>query len=46
MRFGFFEHVEDIDKVIVGKVFSDRSVIRVQHYPEMLNIMAGVVRKV
>eukprot|EP00554_Chaetoceros_debilis_P015446 CAMPEP_0194118418 /NCGR_PEP_ID=MMETSP0150-20130528/35386_1 /TAXON_ID=122233 /ORGANISM="Chaetoceros debilis, Strain MM31A-1" /LENGTH=283 /DNA_ID=CAMNT_0038809781 /DNA_START=67 /DNA_END=918 /DNA_ORIENTATION=+ len=45
-RFGFFEHVEDIDKIIVGKIFGKDSVIRVQHYPEMTNIMAGVVRKV
>jgi SAM-dependent methyltransferase len=45
-RFGFFEHVEDIDKVIVGKVFGERSVIRVQHYPEKFNVMAGVVKKV
>ena len=44
-RFGFYEHVEDIDQVIVGKVFGERSVIRVQHLPERLNIMAGVVRK-
>lgn len=41
----FFEHVADIDKVIVGKVFGERSVIRVQHYPEKFNVMAGVVRK-
>ena len=45
-RFGFYEHVEDIDKVIVGKVFGERSVIRVQAYPERTNVMAGVVRKV
>ena len=45
-RFGFYEHVEDIDKVVVGKVFGERSVIRVQAKPEKLNIMAGVVRKV
>lgn len=45
-RFGFFEHVEDIDTVIVGKVFGESSVVRVQHYPEKFNVMAGVVRKV
>ena len=45
-RFGFFEHVDDIDKVIVGKVFGERSVIRVQAYPERTNVIAGVVRKV
>jgi len=45
-RFGFYEHVEDIDKVIVDKVFGEHSVIQVQHNPEILNVMAGVVRKV
>ena len=45
-RFGFYEHVEDIDQVIVGKVFGDRSVIRVEAYPERTNVVAGVVRKV
>lgn len=45
-RFGFYEHVEDINKVIVDKVFGERAVVQVQHYPEMTNIMAGVVRKV
>ena len=45
-RFGFYEHVEDIDKIIVGKVFGERSVIQVQAYPEMINVSAGVVRKV
>ena len=45
-RFGFFEHVEDIDQVIVSKVFGARSVIRVEAKPERLNIMAGVVRKI
>jgi len=45
-RFGFYEHIEDIDKVIVDKVFGGKSVIRVQHYPERMNIIAGVVRKV
>jgi ubiquinone/menaquinone biosynthesis C-methylase UbiE len=45
-RFGFFEHIEDIDKVIIGKVFGDSSVIQVQAYPEMQNILAGVVKKV
>jgi SAM-dependent methyltransferase len=45
-RFGFYEHVEDIDKVIVEKVFGERSVIRVQAYPERTNVIAGVVRKI
>ena len=45
-RFGFYEHVEDIDKVIVGKVFGDKAVVKVQYYPEMSNVMAGVVVKV
>ena len=45
-RFGFYEHVEDIDKLIVGKVFGERSVIRIQAYPEMTNVIAGVVKKV
>lgn len=45
-RFGFYEHIEDINKVIVDKVFGERAVIQVQYYPEMSNIMAGVVRKV
>lgn len=45
-RFGFFEHVDNIDRVIVGKVFGARSVIQVQELPENLNVMAGVVRKV
>ena len=45
-RFGFYEHVEDIDKVIVGKVFGERAVVRIEWAPEKLNIMAGVVRKV
>ena len=44
-RFGFYEHIDDIDKVII-KVFGERSVIRVQHYPEKRNIIAGVVKKV
>lgn len=45
-RFGFFEHVEDIDKVIVGKVFGEASIVRVEAYPEKQNILAGVVKKV
>ena len=45
-RFGFYEHVEDIDQVIVGKVFGKGSVIRVEALPERLNVMAGVVKKV
>jgi SAM-dependent methyltransferase len=44
-RFGFYEHVEDIDSVIVGKVFGEGSVIRVQANPERSNVIAGVVRK-
>ena len=45
-RFGFYEHIEDINTVIVDKVFGERSVIRVEHNPDRLNVMAGVVRKV
>ena len=45
-RFGYYEHVEDIADVIVGKVFGERSVIRVQAKPERTNVVAGVVRKV
>jgi len=45
-RFGFYEHVEDIGDVIVDKVFGERSVVRVQAYPEITNVVAGIVRKV
>ena len=45
-RFGFYEHIEDIDRVIVDKVFGERSVLRVQAYPERTNVIAGVVTKV
>ena len=45
-RFGFYEHEEDIDKVIVSKVFGERSVVRIEAYPERTNVIAGVVRKV
>ena len=45
-RFGFYEHVEDIDRVIVDKVFGERSVIWVQAWPEKTNVIAGVVTKV
>ena len=45
-RFGFYEHVPDIDKIIVGKVFGERSVIRIQAEPAKINVIAGVVRKV
>ena len=45
-RFGFYEHVEDIDNVIVGKVFGERSVIRIQAKPERSNTIGLVVRKV
>ena len=45
-RFGFYEHVADIDRIIVSKVFSERSVIRVQAYPEQTNVVAGVVKKI
>ncbi|GMI22100.1 hypothetical protein TeGR_g10186 [Tetraparma gracilis] len=44
-RFGFFEHVENIDEVIVP-VFGERSIVRIQHAPKLSNIMAGVVAKV
>jgi len=45
-RFGFYEHVEDIDNIIIGKVFGERSVIRVQAYPTEFNVIAGIVKKV
>ena len=45
-RFGFYEHVQDIDGVIVDAVFGERSVIRVQAYPEETNVIAGVMEKV
>ena len=45
-RFGFYEHVEDINKVIVDRVFGERSIVQVQAYPERTNVMAGVVKKV
>jgi len=45
-RFGFYEHVEDIGNVIVDKVFGDSSVIRFEAYPEKVNVVAGVVKKV
>ncbi len=45
-RFGFYEHVEDIDKVIIDKVFGEQSVIRVQAHPEQTNVIAGIVKKV
>jgi SAM-dependent methyltransferase len=44
-RFGFYEHVQDIDKVVVDKVFGKRSVIQVQGDPFLTNVIAGVVRK-
>lgn len=44
-RFGFYEHIEDIDKVVVGKVFGEKAVIRVEADPYKSNILAGVVRK-
>ena len=44
-RFGWYEHVEDIDGVIVGEVFGERAVLRVQAYPEQTNVVAGVVFK-
>ena len=40
-----YEHVEDIDNVIVGKVFGERSVIRIQAF-ERSNTIGLVVRKV
>ena len=44
-RFGFYEHIEDIDKVIIGKVFGESSIIKIEADPEMVNILAGVVQK-
>ena len=45
-RFGFYEHIENIDRLIVDQVFGERSVLRVQAYPERTNVIAGIVRKV
>ena len=45
-RFGFFEHKTDVDAIVVGKVFSEASIIKLVAYPEMQNILAGVVKKV
>ena len=45
-RFGFYEHKTDIDTVVVGKVFGEASIVKLVAYPELQNILAGVVRKV
>jgi SAM-dependent methyltransferase len=45
-RFGFYEHVEDINKVVVDRVFGESSIVQLQAYPEVCNIMAGVVEKI
>ena len=45
-RYGFYEHVDGIDKVVIGQVFGDRSVIKVEYDPDMFNVLAGVVEKV
>mmetsp|Transcript_3149 Transcript_3149/g.3410 ORF Transcript_3149/g.3410 Transcript_3149/m.3410 type:complete len:328 (-) Transcript_3149:127-1110(-) len=44
-RFGFVEHVEDIDQVIIDKVFGESSVIRFQRYPQLTNLVGGIVMK-
>jgi len=44
-RFGFFEHKTDIDTIVVDKVFGEASIIKLVAYPELQNILAGVVRK-
>ena len=44
-RFGFFEHKTDIDTVVVP-IFGEASIIKLVAYPELQNILAGVVRKV
>ena len=44
-RFGFYEHIEDIDRVVVDKVFGDEAVMRLEYEPHLINIMAGVVEK-
>ena len=44
-RFGFYEHIEDIDRVVVDKVFGDEAVMRLEYEPHLINIMAGVVIK-
>ena len=45
-RFGFYEDEPEVDKVIVGKVFGESAVIRVDANPLKSNIIGGVVRKV
>ena len=45
-QFGFYEHVEDIGRVVVGEIFGEASIVKVEAYPEKQNILAGVVRKV
>ena len=45
-RFGFYEHKTDIDTVVVGKVFGEASIVKLVAYPELQNILAGVVKKV
>ena len=45
-RFGFYEDEPEVDKVIVGKVFGESAVVRVDANPLKSNIIGGVVRKV
>ena len=45
-RFGFYEDEPEVDKVIVGKVFGESAVIRVDANALKSNIIGGVVRKV
>lgn len=44
-RFGYYEDEEDIDRIIVGKVFGPSSVIEFEYDPRESNIIAGVVEK-
>jgi len=44
-RFGYFEDEEDIDKIIIGKVFGNSSVVEFEYDPFESNIIAGVVVK-
>ena len=41
-QFGFCEHKNNIDKLIVGKVFGEIFVIKIKANPKMTNILAGV----
>ena len=38
--------IQNLDYLLVDAVFGERSVIRVQAYPEETNVIAGVMEKV